>query len=283
VNKDVRSLGLSQESIGVLCLSNGELPLQAIAQALMMPEARIARIMAHLLELRLIEIVNTALETELQQDLSNIIIRCQYTLAQQRGSESPSQHLLGLITTLAECINGLLVHHGTYARSLRGRGQLPSQEIVRYLERRFAQPLQSLAMKHYAILETTNFAQGQLDCEPILSLNKVVKGDQLEEFYWEAVQGLAAFLRLIFAELVRDEVGNSHTGRQLQVAWKVFLSEIEHEVQHYQVYRAQRNTQIARGRDMMQSAPLGIVQSGNGVVESGANAFWSPETRRRSI
>ena len=28
----------------------------------------------------------------------------------------------------------------------------------------------------------------------ILTLDKLVKGEQLEEFYWEAVQGLAAFL-----------------------------------------------------------------------------------------
>src|SRR6266516_4404971 len=260
VSKDVRSLGLNQESIEVLCLSNGELPLQAISLVLMAPEARVAHVMASLLELNLIEVVNTALETELQQDLSNIIIKCQYTLAQQRGSENPSQHLLGLITTLSECINGLLIHHGSYARSLRGRGQLPPPEIVRYLDRRFAHSLQLLSRQQYPILETTNFIH-----------------DQLEEFYWEAVQGLAAFLRLIFAELVRDEVGNSHTGRQLNVAWKIFLSEIEHEVQQYQVYRAHRNNQLAHGRDAIQSSPLGIVQNRNGGVENEANAsFWSP-------
>jgi hypothetical protein len=227
--------------------------------------------------------VDTALETELQQDLSNIIIKCQYTLAQQRTSTNPEQHLLGLITTLSECINGLLIHHGKYARSLRGRGHIPPMDIVRYLERRFANSLQLLAKQQYPILETTNFVYGQLDCEPILSLNKVVKGDQLEEFYWEAVQGLAAFLRQIFAELLRDEVGNSHTGRQLNVAWKIFLSEIEHEVQQYQVYRAHRNTQRVRGRDSLQSSPLGIVQNRSGAPESNADAFWSPETRRRSI
>ncbi len=118
VSRDVRSLGLKQESIEVLCLSNGELPLQAVSLVLMTPEARVARIMNHLLELNLIEVVDTALETELQQDLSNIIIKCQYTLAQQRNATNADQHLLGLITTLAECINGLLIHHGKYARNL---------------------------------------------------------------------------------------------------------------------------------------------------------------------
>ena len=61
VSNDVRSLGLSQESIEVLCLSNGELSLQAVALALMAPEARIARVMAHLFELGLIEVVDTVL------------------------------------------------------------------------------------------------------------------------------------------------------------------------------------------------------------------------------
>lgn len=282
VSKDVASLGLSQESIEVLCLSNGELPLQAVALVLMTPEARVARVVAQLLQANLIEVVDTALENELQQDLSNIIIKCQHTLAQHLNASNPEQHLLGLITTLSECINGLLAHHGRYARSLRGRGHIPPSDIVRYLERRFSQSLQMLARQQYPILDTTTFAYGQLDCSDILTLDKLVKGEQLEEFYWEAVQGLAAFLRMVFAELLRDEVGNSHTGRQLGVAWKIFLSEIDREVQQYQLYRAHRNAQMSRGRDNTSSSPIGIVQNW-GAAPEGERNFWSPETRRRSI
>jgi hypothetical protein len=282
VSNDVRSLGLNQEYIEVLCLSNGELSLQAVALVLMMPEARIAHVMVQLLQMNLIEVVDTVLETELQRDLSNIIIKCQHTLAQQRSSSSVEQHLLALINTLSDCINGLLVHHGTYARSLRGRGHVPSMEIVRYLERRFAQQLRQLGKHQYPILETTNFTYGQLDCNDILGLSKIVKGAQLEEYYWEAVQGLAAFLRIIFTELLRDEVGNSHIGRQLNVAWKIFLSEIDHEIQEYQVYRAQRRTQQNRSRDTSQTPSLGVVPNWNGI-ESNTGDFWSPETRRRSI
>src|SRR5437763_2104183 len=119
----------------------------------MMPEARVARIVARLLELRLVEVVDTALETEVQQDLSNLIIRCQLNLSRQRQSSNPQQHLLGLVTVLSECINGLLVHHGTYAKSLRGRGQVPFAEVVRYLERRFAHQLQLLSNKQYAFFD----------------------------------------------------------------------------------------------------------------------------------
>lgn len=281
VRRDVSSMGLGKESIEVLCLCNGEVPLQAISLVLMTPEARIARVMAQLLGHNLIEIVNTALEKELQQDLSDIIIRCQNNLARRRQS-SPEQHLLSLITTLSECVNELLVHHGKYARSLRGRGQLQPMEIGRYLERRFAQPLHLLAQQQFPILETATFNYGLLDCNDILTLNKLVKGEQLEEFYWEAVQGLAVFLRMVFSELLRDEVGNSHTGRQFSVAWRVFLSEIDHEIQQYQIYRAHRNTQKARGQEQTSTSPLGLAQSLGGVPEH-EGEFWSPETQRRSI
>src|SRR5258706_2186796 len=280
VSNDVRSLGLSQEHIEVLCLSNGELPLQAMALVLMMPEARIARVMAHLLELRLIEVVDTALEAELEQDLSNIIIMCQHTLAQQRQNLTADQHLLGLMKTLSQCINGLLIHHGKYAKALRGRGQLPIPDIVRYLERRFTQPLQLLSKQQYPILETANFANGQLDCSEILHLDKLVKGEKLEEFYWEAVLGLATFLRTVFATLLNDEVGNSHTGRQLNVVWKAFLTEIDQEIQQYQLYRAHQNTQ-QRNRYSEVTFPNG--PSWSSVPHSEGNPYWSPETQRRSI
>ncbi len=284
VNNDVRSLGLSQEHIEILCLSNGELSLQAMALVMMMPEARVARIMTRLLELRLIEVVDTALEAELQQDLSNIIIMSQHTLAQQRQNLTPEQHLLGLIKTLSQCINGLLIHHGKYAKALRGRGQLPVPEIVRYLERRFSQPLQLLSKQQYSILETANFVNGQLDCSEILHLDKLVKGEKLEEFYWEAVLGLATFLRTVFATLLNDEVGNSHTGRQLNVVWKTFLTEIDQEIQQYQLYRANQNTQQARNRHneaAFQVGP-GVPLPGVSGIPQGQNPLpWSSETQRR--
>ncbi len=282
VRRDVASIGLSRESIEVLCLCNGEIPLQAIALVLMMPEARVARVMAHLLELNLIEIVDTALERELQEDLSNIIIRCNTNLTRRRQS-TPEQHLLSLITTLSECINELLIHHGTYARGLRGRGQLSPAERARFLERLFSRQLQTLAQKQYPILETATFNYGLLDCTDVLTLNKLVKGEQLEEFYWEAVQGLSAFLSMIFSELLRDEVGNSHTGRQITVAWRVFLSEVDHELQQYRLYRAQKNAQQSRGYAQQASSPqLGVVQNWGSLAGSEGD-LWSPDSQRRLI
>jgi Domain of unknown function (DUF4388) len=281
VSNDVRSLGLSQDHIEVLCLANGEVPLQAMAMVLLLPEARVARIISRLVELRLIEVVDTALEAELQQDLTNIIIKSQHTLAQQQQSQSPEQHLLGLIHTLSESINMLLIHHGTFTKSLRGRGQLPIPEIVRYLERRFAQSLQLLAKQQYPILETATFANGQLDCREILHLDRLVKGEQLEEFYWEAVRGLATFLRTVFSTLLNDEVGNFHTGRQLNTVWKAFLTELDREMQQYQIYRARQHAQHARHQQNTPAYYAGPQWSA--VPQDEGGVLWSSETQRRSI
>jgi len=231
----------------------------------------------------LIEVVDTAMETNLLNHLSTVIVRCEHVLNEHKRSSTPLQHLLGLITTISEGINGLLEHHGRYARSLRGRGHLPPMEIARYLERRF-QPQHQALTRQYPILDTTSFHYGQLDCGGILTLDKVVKGEQLEEFYWEAVQGLSAFLRYAFAEALRDEVGISHTARQLSVAWKVFLSEFDREVQQYQVYRAHRNARQGRSREQaapsLQAPPISIVQNWSAPQDGNGN-YWSPEIQRR--
>jgi hypothetical protein len=90
---------------------------------------------------------------------------------------------------------------------------------------------------------------------------------------------------MVFDLLLRDEVGNSHTGRQLNVAWKIFLSEIDQEIQHYQTYRAYRNAQSMRGREVTQQPPMGILPRMNnsardeGIQQEG-NPSWSFDTRR---
>ncbi|HET8844734.1 MAG TPA: hypothetical protein VFN35_24900, partial [Ktedonobacteraceae bacterium] len=81
--------------------------------------------------------------------------------------------------------------------------------------------------------------------------------------------------------LLQDEVGNSHTGRQLSVVWKAFLTEIEQEMQQYQLYRAHQNTQQNRGR---RTDALNTGQHKNAAApRNDGNTNWSPETQRRSI
>jgi hypothetical protein len=108
-----------------------------------------------------------------------------------------------------------------------------------------------------------------------------VKGEKLEEFYWEAVLGLATFLRTVFSTLLNDEVGNSHTGRQLNYVWKAFLTEIDQEIQQYQLYRAHQNTQQMRSRYSETVFQIGPGRSS--IPQSDGNLYWSPETQRRSI
>ncbi len=284
VRGDVRGLGLDREAIAVLCLSNGEIPLQAMALALMLPEARVARLIAHLLEFRLIEVVDTALEAELQRDLSNLIIKYQAKLAKKQQISRPEQRLLGLAEILSECINALLAHHSKYAKGLRGRGELSTGEVSRYLESRFV-PQYQLLSKQYPILETAEFKNGQLDCASILTLQELVRGAQLEEFYWQAVLGLAAYLRMVLSEVLHEEFGNSHTGYNLNVVWKAFLNEVDNEMQQYQVYRAQRHVQAARAAHSAytsSSFPTSNVgQQRSDVPEMNTGTYWLRETQSR--
>jgi hypothetical protein len=224
-NGDVHRLELEQEEINVLCLANGQLPLQAIAYALLCSEARVAQVMDRLLTLGLIEVVDEALEIDLERDLIEVLNTSQHELAKHPHA-TPEQRLLAVIKTMTWCINGLLRHHGIYARQLRGRGALRPNQVVRFIEELFG-PLLGQVQARWAILETVTFEQGQLDCQEVLLLNTLVKGEQLQTFYWDAAKGLRWLMSNIFANILKEEIGNSRSERRLSDLWETFLQEIE--------------------------------------------------------
>jgi hypothetical protein len=230
---DVRRLGLEKDQINVLCLANGQLTIQSIAYGLLIGEAHVALSMAHLLELGLIEVVDEALEAELERNLIRILTTSQHELSKPSGA--PDQRLLALIKALAACVNGLLNHHGQYARELRGRGALHPRQIARYLEESFG-PLLRQVQARWPIFETVPFHQGQLDCQEILALNTLVKGEQLQDFYWDAIDGLYWLMKQICTAILRDEIGNSRSGRQFQDLWRTYLREIDEEIARNQGY-----------------------------------------------
>jgi hypothetical protein len=257
-NGDVNRLGLEPDAINVLCLANGQLSLQAIAYALLISEARVAQVMDHLLALNLIEVVDEALESDLEHDLMNVLNTSQHELSKY-PQNTPDQRLLAIIKTMSGCINSLLIHHGTYARQLRGRGALRSDQIARFLEELFS-PLLRQAQKRWQILDTATFEHGQIDCGEIFLLNTLVKGEQLQIFYVEAAQGLDWLMKQIFATILEEEVGSeSRTGRRLGSLWGTFVQEIEEKVGRNQMrggsmaFRqdggARRSGQIERTRD----------------------------------
>ncbi len=225
---DVRRLGLQQDEINVLCLANGQLTLQAIAYGLLASEARVALAMGHLLELGLIEVVDEALEAELERNLIRVVTTSQHELSKQPQGGT-DQRLLVLIRALAACTNGLLDHHGQYARELRGRGALHPRQIARYLEETFG-PLLRKVQARWPIFETVVFSQGQLDCQEILALNTLLKGEQLQDFYWDVVDGLYWLMQQLCDIILRDEIGNSRSGRQFLELWHIFLREIDEEI-----------------------------------------------------
>lgn len=229
---DVRRLGLERDEINVLCLANGQLSLQAIAYGLLASEARVALAMGHLLELGLIEVVDEVLEADLERSLIRVVTTSQHELSKQ-SQGGADQRLLALIRALTACTNGLLDHHGQYARALRGRGALHPRQIARHLEEKFG-PLLKKVQQRWPIFETVVFSQGQLDCQEILALNTLVKGEQLQDFYWDVVDGLYGFMQRVCEMVLNDEIGNSRVSRQFLELWRTFLREIDEEIARIQ-------------------------------------------------
>jgi hypothetical protein len=234
---NVRQLGLSQEEVNVLCLANGQFTLSTMSYALLLPESSVAAAMEKLLQLHLIELVDEHFEGELEQNLVGLLNRSQYQLA-QKGRPSPDQRMLTLVRTMGTCINGLLAHHRTFARALRGRGQLPEIEINRYLEQRFAPVLADMQRQCPRMDEIVRFEHGTLVYHEVEILDRVVRGQELLGCFQDAVWLLYTFMCHLFSTVIEDETGTSRLGWQLDELWKSFLHEIEEEMRPIQAANA---------------------------------------------
>jgi Domain of unknown function (DUF4388) len=245
-NGDVRQLGLGREEMGVLCLSNGQFPLQAISYALLVPEPQVVLLMQRLVELGLIEVVDARLEDELERDLVNLLTQGQQQLAQESGP-SPEQRMLTIIRTVGTCINGLISHHAAYARPLRGRGEIPSQEVIRYLEATFGPIIAQLQHSFPRMDGIVQFNRGEIDFHDLETLDKVVRGKELADSYWDAVQFMSHLMQLLFDRMMHDEVGKSQNGRRFEDLWAVFQRELNIDIARLAQRRALTRVQPDKG------------------------------------
>lgn len=269
---DVSGLGLTRDEIHVLCLSNGQFPLHAISYALVVPEPQVATIMQKLLDLGLIEVVDARLETELERSLVNLLTQSQHQLSQD-SRPSSDQRMLVLVRTMGTCINGLLAHHATYARALRGRGELSRTEVSRYLTMTFGPLLTRLQREFPRMEEIVRFDDGHLEFADVESLDRVVRGQELAECLWDAVCLFSQLMRLVFDRVLTDEVGKSRVGRQFEDLWAAFLREIDDEIERHTRRRAATRVQSNRDVQSHQAAD----------TYSGASYAYGvvPESRRR--
>jgi hypothetical protein len=244
-NGDVRQLGLGREEIGVLCLSNGQFPLQAISYALLVPEPQIVLVMQRLVDLGLVEVVDARLEDELERGLVNLLTQSQQQLSQDSGP-TPEQRMLTIIRTMGSCINGLISHHAVYARSLRGRGEIPSIEVIRYLEATFGPIIQQLQHNFPRMDGIVRFTKGEIDYHDLETLDKVVRGKELADSYWDAVQFISRLMQLVFDRVLVDEVGKSRSGRRFEDLWSVFQRELEIDIARLAQRRAVSRVQVER-------------------------------------
>ncbi len=226
---DVRQLGLSSDEVNVLCLCNGQQPFYAIAYGLLLPENRVATALQRLLDLGLVELVDARLEAELEYNLVNLLTKSQSQLAQS-GHTAPEQRMLTLALTMGECVNDLLKHHRVYARALRGRSEMAPVEINRYIESRF-RPLLDRVLREYPRMdEIVRLSDGQVELRDIRTLNRVVRGQELIDCYWDAARLFFQLMKLVFQQVIADEAGQSRAGRQYEDLWFAFLHEIEEEM-----------------------------------------------------
>lgn len=226
---DASRFGLGREEVDVLCLSNGQLTLSTISYGLLLPEPAVAAIMQKLLQLGLIELVDARLESELERSLVNLLTQSQHKLAQQ-GKASPEQRMLNLVRAMGDCVNGLLTHHGVFARAMRGRGELPEAEVTRYLDTTFRPLLQRMQHDYPRMDEIVRFEGGRIDYNDVETLDRVVRGQELSDCYWDAVRLFSELMRQTFTFVLADEAGQSRVGRQFEELWTAFLREIDEEL-----------------------------------------------------
>ena len=231
---DIKDLSLEREDIQVLFLANGQIPIYATANGLLIPEARVAASVEHLVSLKLIEVIDDQLERQLEQNLANVFAVSQEELRQD-SRLSPEQRLQMLIAAMGTCINKLLSHHSIFARSLRGR-QVTNGERLQYLEVAFA-PILVHAQRAFPIIDTTSFRDGELDYTELLALHTLIRGEQLEAFYWEAAQGFQLVMTNLFQFIIADEIGATRSSRRSHDLWEVFAQEIAGEIERHRVRR----------------------------------------------
>ncbi|MBA3826180.1 MAG: DUF4388 domain-containing protein [Ktedonobacterales bacterium] len=231
---DISELSLSRDEIGVLFLANGQNPVFAIAYGLLTNEAQVAHSVERLVNMHLVEVVNDQLERQLEQSLTNALTVSRGQLKHDNRM-TPEQRLQMLIHTMGTCINKLLSHHSNYARALRGK-TVSNDDLYGYLEMSFL-PLLRRAQRDHQIVEAVTFHDGELDYHELMDLNKLVRGDQLETFYWDAVQAFHQLMNSTFQMVIADEIGPTRASRRLNELWETFAQEVDAEMERQRVRR----------------------------------------------
>ncbi|MGZ3602447.1 MAG: hypothetical protein ACXWQ5_23090, partial [Ktedonobacterales bacterium] len=204
--------------------------------------------------------VDSRLEAELERSLTNLLTQSQHQLSQDNRA-TPEQRMLTLVRTMATCVNGLLTHHSLYARALRGRGEVAKQEVVRYLESTFGPELSHLQRDFPRMDAIVCFVDGRIDYHDLETLDRVVRGQELGDCYWDAVRLFSQFMRVVFDRVLTDEVGKSRAGRQYEDLWAVFLREIDEDLTRLSHRRAAHRVQSERLDRVAQSRGSGVSAS----------------------
>jgi hypothetical protein len=74
------------------------------------------------------------------------------------------------------------------------------------------------------------FSSGEINFEDLETLDKVVRGQELADSYWDAVQFISQLMQTVFDRILQDETGKARTGRRFEDLWAVFQRELDTDI-----------------------------------------------------
>ena len=116
--------------------------------------------------------------------------------------------------------------------------------MLGYLDAAFL-PILRRAQGTFPIIDTITFHDGQIDYGELMELYKLVRGDELESFYWDTAQALQMTMNETFHMIINDEIGPTRASRRFNELWETFAQEIGSEMERQHVRRVAANPRRA--------------------------------------
>jgi hypothetical protein len=220
---------LSPDAAWVYALVDERRPVYSIAFGLLMPEAVAGAWMTTLLEHGLIEVVDRRIEEELTRNLSQVLSKARSGL-DKLSRATPEQFMLELSLLLGSAINDLLGHYARFSRTLRARGDSTPEAAARRIEQVVGPLLERITHSYQRMEGLVVLERGQLFCDDLRTLNKVVRGQELVICYWDATRMLRSLMREIYDLICADEVGAARSGQPFEELWVEFLRDLDFEM-----------------------------------------------------
>ena len=226
---DPRLASLSAEEMWIYTLAEEHRPLYMIAYALLMPEAVAGAWLTTLIDRGLVILVDERLDQELERSLAAALTQAR-TQLERVSRTAPEQLMLALTRVMGDTMNALLAHHARFSRTLRARGELKPVEAVRYIDRVMGPLVDNIQLSYPRMDQLIHVQSGRLIYDDVLTLDKVVRGNELITCYWDAARMMHATLREVYDAVCTEELGAARGAKSFDDVWVSFMRELDYEM-----------------------------------------------------